>query len=86
MIKYFEELQYTDEFRNQKGALLENWCLKLIEEHGFQVEKLILKNKNVEPNENYWNMKEQVKSFNKEPSFKYTFTTCLEFIWKRRKL
>lgn len=67
MIKYFEELQYTDEFRDQKGALLENWCLKLIEEHGFQVEKIILKNKNVEPNENYWNMKEQIKSFNKEP-------------------
>lgn len=67
MVKYFEELQYTDEFRNQKGALLENWCLKLIEEHGFQVEKVILKNKNVEPNENYWGMKKQVESFNKEP-------------------
>lgn len=67
MIKYFEELQSTDEFRDQKGALLENWCLKLIEEHGFQVEKIILKNKNVEPNENFWNMKEQIKSFNKEP-------------------
>ena len=46
---------------------LENWCLKLIGEHGFLVEKVILKNKNVEPNENYWSMKEQVKSFNKEP-------------------
>ena len=67
MIKYFEELQYTDEFRDQKGALLENWCLKLIEEHRFQVEKIILKNKDIEPNENYWSMKEQIKSFNKEP-------------------
>lgn len=67
MIKYFEELQYTDQFRDQKGALLENWCLKLVEEHGFQAEKVILKNKGVEPNENYWEMKEQVKSFNKEP-------------------
>ncbi len=67
MVKYFEELQNTDEFRDQKGALLENWCLKLIEEHGFQVEKIILKNKDVEPNDNYWDMKEQVKSFNKEP-------------------
>lgn len=67
MIKYFEELQSTDEFRDQKGALLENWCLKLIEEHGFQPEKIILKNKDVEPNENYWEMKDQVKSFNKPP-------------------
>ena len=67
MIKYFEELQSTKEFRDQKGALLENWCLKMIEEYGFQVEKLILKNKNIEPNENYWSMKEQIKSFNKEP-------------------
>jgi hypothetical protein len=67
MIKYFEELQSTDEFRDQKGALLENWCLKLIEDHGFQPEKIILKNKDVEANKNYWEMKDQVKSFNKTP-------------------
>ncbi len=67
MIKYFEELQSTKEFRDQKGALLENWGLKLIEEYGFQVEKILLKNKDIEPNKNYWEMKEQVKSFNKEP-------------------
>ncbi len=67
MIKYFEELQFTQEFRDQKGALLENWCLEVIEEHGFQAEKIILRNKDVPPNDNYWDMKEQVKSFKKEP-------------------
>jgi len=67
MVKYFESLQITEEFKDQKGVLLENWCLKLIEEHGFEVEKIILRNTLVEPNERYWEMKEQVKSFNKNP-------------------
>jgi len=67
MIKYFEELQRTDEFQESKGALLENWCLELIETYGFQVEKVILKNKNLPSNENYISMKEQIKTFRKEP-------------------
>ncbi len=67
MIKYFEELQFTQEFRDQKGALLENWCIDVIEENGFRAEKIILRNKNVIPNDNYWDMKKQVKSFKKEP-------------------
>lgn len=67
MIKYFEELQKTDEFRKKKGILLENWCLRQIQENGFMVEKIILRNKNLEPSNNYRVMKNQIEFFDKEP-------------------
>jgi len=60
MIKYFEELQSTDEFKVMKGRLLENWCLAKVIKHGFTAEKLILKNIDQQPNENYFKMKETV--------------------------
>ncbi|MHA1196360.1 MAG: hypothetical protein ACTSRH_10495 [Promethearchaeota archaeon] len=74
MMKYFEELQKTDEFKEKKGILLENWCLNQIEKYGFLVEKLILKNINQKPNDNYFKMKEYIKNFNKIPlEFKVNF-------------
>jgi hypothetical protein len=67
MLKYFEELQKTDRFKKKKGILLENWCLRQIQENGFMVEKIILRNKNLEPSDNYRAMKNQIESFDKEP-------------------
>jgi len=67
MMQYFEDLQRTLEFRKVKGDLLENWALEQVQNYGFPVEKLILRNKNLEPTKNYHLMLEQVNSFNKEP-------------------
>ncbi len=67
MKKYLEELQKTDEFREMKGSLLENWCLRQIQNVGFEVEKIILRNIDLEPPERYFLMKEQVNSFDKKP-------------------
>lgn len=58
MKKYLEELQKTDEFKEINGNLLENWCLKQIQEEEFEVEKIILRNKNLELTDNYCSMKE----------------------------
>ncbi len=67
MKKYLEELQKTDEFREMKGSLLENWGLRQIKDVGFDVEKIILRNIDIEQPESYYLMKKQVKSFDKEP-------------------
>mgnify|MGYP003566092964 CR=1 FL=1 len=55
------------EFRDIKGILLENWSLEKAQEFGFQAEKLILINPKNEPTEKYFEMKEQIKSFPREP-------------------
>lgn len=66
MIKYFEDLQSTKEFKDTKGSLLENWCLAEVIKRGFTAEKLILRNSDLEPSKNYYNMKENIKPFNRE--------------------
>lgn len=67
LIKYFENLQREKEFQNTKGTLLENWSLGKAQEFGFQAEKIILINPKNKPTEKYLKMKEQIKSFPREP-------------------
>lgn len=67
MTQYLADLQSKREFRQIKGMLLENWCLEQLQSRGIPVEKIILRNKNLEPSQNYIEMLEQVKTFNKEP-------------------
>ena len=67
VIKYFENLQREKEFQNTKGTLLENWALEKAQKFGFQAEKLILINPKNKPTKKYLKMKEQIKSFPREP-------------------
>lgn len=67
LIKYLERIQSEKEFYEKKGALLEKWCYECAIKLGFQAEKLILRNPNTEPTDQYTKMKEQIKSFPKSP-------------------
>ena len=67
LIKYFEDLQSEKEFQNTKGTLLENWSLEKAQENGFQAEKIILTNPKNKPTKLYLKMKEQIKSFPRDP-------------------
>ena len=57
----------NSDFLLLKGSLIENYCYKELVKIGFRPEKIILRNKNKEPSEKYYLMKEQTKSFPAEP-------------------
>ena len=66
MIKYLESLQNEDEFRLQKGPLLENWCYEKAVEFGLKPEKIVLRNPKCSPSYLYNKMKQQTKDFPKQ--------------------
>lgn len=66
-VKYLEELQQDKGFKVEKGKLLENWCYQKAVEYGFRAEKIIITNSLTKPTSKYYEMKEQVKDFPKEP-------------------
>ena len=69
LIKYLEQIQKSDEFRNLKAKLLENWCYKEAEKRDLHPEKLILKNSNIDlsQNQKYKELKSQISDFPKKP-------------------
>jgi len=68
LVKYLESLHRGEEFRNQKGTLLETWCYNKALELGYKdIEKIVLIDTNKEPTDRYLNMKKQISLFPKEP-------------------
>ena len=67
VIKYLEELQQDEDFKNLKGKLLENWCYRKAEKYGFSAEKIIITNTLSKPTPRYFEMREQIKEFPKKP-------------------
>jgi len=69
LIKFFETIHREREFYTKKGKNLENWTFKIIESYKFELEKLILINKEKNPTQskNYNSLKLQIKEFFKEP-------------------
>ncbi|MEE9377779.1 MAG: hypothetical protein V3V33_07050 [Candidatus Lokiarchaeia archaeon] len=65
MIKYFEELQQDEDFRNLKGKMLEKWCYEEALKRDLKPEKLILIDPRRTPTPKYFLMKEEIKSFPK---------------------
>lgn len=67
IVKYLESFHSCEEFFTQKGILLENWCYETATSHGFQPEKVILRNPKIPTSEKYHDMKRQISAFLRQP-------------------
>lgn len=67
LLKYFEILMKNRDFLSLKGSLIENYCFEELVKLGFGPEKIILRNKNKDPSDKYYQMKEQTESFPTTP-------------------
>lgn len=67
--KYFETLHKEKEYRQTKGALLEEWVYQIVKNYGFQPEKIILTNQENNPLDSHYykSLKNTIQNFPKKP-------------------